>query len=189
MKLAIFGGTFNPIHEGHIKLALDVHYVLKYDEVQIVPNYSPPLKTLDSEISAFTRVDMIKLAIKNYPFLSINEFELNEKKVSYTIDTIKHVYDSKTFDGKLGLVIGCDQALQFEKWKNWEEILSLVDIIIAKRGGKLEFNHPHIKLNTEIPDISSTQIRNCPTSQNSILNLNPDVIRYIVSNNLYGVKK
>ena len=185
----MFGGTFNPIHEGHIKLALDVHYFLKYDEVQLVPNYSPPLKINDSEITVNHRVDMIKLAINDYTFLSINEYEIDDRKISYTINTITHIYETQKFDGKLGLVIGCDQAQQFEKWKNWEEILSLVDLIIAKRGGKLEFNHSYIKLDTEIPDISSTQIRNFPMSQTSMLNLNPNVIRYIVSNKLYGVKR
>ena len=183
----MLGGTFNPIHLGHIKMALDVHYTLGYDEVQLVPNYSPPLKIMDSEITVRNRVEMIKLAINDYPFLSVNDFEIDDKKISYTINTIKHIYETKKFDDKLGLIIGCDQAQQFERWKNWEEILTLVDIIIAKRGGKLEFNHPFIRLETEIPDISSTQIRNYPMSQTSILNLNSNVIRYIISNKLYGV--
>ena len=141
MKIAMFGGSFNPVHNGHIELAKAVHEQAGYDKVLFVPAYHSPFKDLPSGASDEDRLCMLRLALEGFDWAFIEDCELKRGGVSYTYETVEFLvqkytasgeYDEKR-DGKLGLVIGADLAAGFTRWHRAEELAAKVDIILARR--------------------------------------------------------
>lgn len=141
MKIAMFGGSFNPVHNGHIELAKAVHEQAGYDKVLFVPAYHSPFKELPSGASDEDRLCMLRLALEGFDWAFIEDCELKRGGVSYTYETVEFLmqkyaasgeYDEKR-DGKLGLVIGADLAAGFTRWHRAEELAAKVDIILARR--------------------------------------------------------
>lgn len=141
MKIAMFGGSFNPVHNGHIELAKAVHEQAGYDKVLFVPAYHSPFKDLPSGASDEDRLCMLRLALEGFDWAFIEDCELKRGGVSYTYETVEFLvqkytasgeYDEKR-DGKLGLVIGADLAAGFTHWHRAEELAAKVDIILARR--------------------------------------------------------
>ena len=163
MKYAILGGSFNPIHIGHLLLAEEALSSLGYDRVILVPAFKSPLKSSAEGASPYDRMDMLAASIAGDPKLTIDNCELAREGVSYTIDTIKDITARYSPIGKPGLIIGDDLVSTFNKWRNPEEIAGLADIIIAHRFPKAEdspdFPYPHKTLNNNIINIASQQIR------------------------------
>lgn len=182
MNRIIFGGAFNPIHSGHINMALNAAKTLS-GALYFVPARISVWKSDSAPI--LDKINMIELAIKNYPELKICLFEANSKKeVNYTIDTIK--YFLKEYPGdKLYLLIGADQVEEFHRWKEAETISKLVQIVyFARPNHKCEsenIDKYHIQ---EIPgetiDITSSRIRRL---QSLILPF--PVVKYIEEHELY----
>ncbi|OJF76543.1 MAG: nicotinate (nicotinamide) nucleotide adenylyltransferase [Treponema sp. CETP13] len=145
MKLAIIGGSFNPIHNGHLALADTVVKELGYDKVLFVPAFYPPHKELATiGVTNKDRLEMVKLAIMNNDAFQIETCEFDRQGVSYTIDTIDYLYkkygttsdksvnDSSIY-GKIGLVVGDDLVNGFSAWKKAKLLAKKTDIIIAQR--------------------------------------------------------
>ena len=154
MKIAMFGGSFNPVHNGHIELAKAVHEQAGYDKVLFVPAYHSPFKELPSGASDEDRLCMLRLALEGFDWAFIEDCELKRGGVSYTYETVEFLvqkytasgeYDEKR-DGKLGLVIGADLAAGFTRWHRAEELAAKVDIILARRklacsGSDADYGH------------------------------------------------
>ncbi|MBP5447084.1 MAG: nicotinate (nicotinamide) nucleotide adenylyltransferase [Treponema sp.] len=134
MKIAVYGGSFNPIHCGHLTVA-DETLSLGYDKVLFVPTFIAPHKQLSASVSPSSRVAMLEAASSDNPNFEVEPCEIQRGGVSYTIDTIRFLMDKYKgkIDGKLGLVMGQEIAAEFYKWKGPDEIASLCDIIIASR--------------------------------------------------------
>ena len=150
MEVILFGGSFDPIHKGHIEIINQT--VNLADKVIVIPNYLNPLKNSFSA-PAELRLKWLKESINN-PKIEISDYELKQNKPCYTIDTIKHF---KQFYDKISFIIGADNLSTLDKWKNIDELKKLVEFIVVTR------NNIPIKgyktINIDIP-ISSTEIRN-----------------------------
>ena len=135
MKIAILGGSFNPVHIGHLALADDVCCSLKYDLVLFVPVSRPPHKIMEGEESGSDRYEMVRLACSGNSSLRPESCELDRGGVSYTYDTIRILQKkyAEKLDGKIGLIIGQELAAEFQKWYRAEDIAKEVDIILAYR--------------------------------------------------------
>ena len=169
MKLAILGGSFNPIHIGHLHLADSVLSAFGFDRLLLVPANISPFKQVPdmmpdtSAATAADRLDMILASITACPGIAVEDTELRRGGVSYTIDTVKEIINRYRPSGKPALILGDDLTADFSKWKDAEAITQIADIIIARRminaGSAPEFPFPYRMLNNEVMDISSAMIR------------------------------
>jgi len=147
--MILFGGSFDPIHLGHIEIIKEAS---KLDEVIVLPNYLNPLKN-SFAAPADIRLKWIKKSIKDIQNVKVSDFEIKQNKPCYTIDTIKHF---KQFYDKISFIIGADNLATLNKWKNIDELRNLIEFIVVTRD-----NIPikeYKTINIDIP-ISSTEIR------------------------------
>ncbi len=192
MKIGIFGGTFNPVHNGHLQIAREFKNKFALDKVLFIPNYISPFKTgLDEVAPAQHRLKMLELALEGEPDFEIDDFEIKRDKVSYTIDTVEYL-KSKYPDANLLLLIGADQAAGFEKWKDYDKILQKVLVVVAARNsdGSTQEISKSLRnsafLNNDLIDVSSSQIRERIRKGQPIYQLVPfPVAEYIINNLLY----
>jgi len=184
VRLAILGGSFNPVHLGHLFLADAVLSELRYDRVVMVPAYNSPFKpaAVGMEDSAQQRLEMIAASITADPRLSVDACEIRREGVSYTVDTVADIISRYNPDGKPGLIIGDDIAGEFPKWYKSDEILSMADIIIARRvhSGSLEVPYPNTQITNDIMEISSGAVREKIASNSAWRYLVPDAVRTII---------
>lgn len=198
MKLAILGGSFNPIHIGHLALANSVKDELGYDKIALVPAYISPFKKnltgSSNWASADDRLKMLELATRNCKHIYCEPYELYKQGISYTIDTINFLYYKfssqgiNKLEGKIGLIIGDDLTLSFPLWHNADKILKKTEIIVGQRDSSKEqtLPFPHYELKNTILPISSTQIRNAIKEGKEFKQfLPPEVFEYIKTNSLY----
>jgi nicotinate-nucleotide adenylyltransferase len=162
MKLAILGGSFNPVHLGHLFLAEEALESLDYDRVALIPAFRSPFKLAAKgmENSSRDRLDMLSASITGNPRLTVDDCEIRREGVSYTIDTLKDIVRRYMPEGRPGLIIGDDLAADFPQWHNSGGILEMADIIIARRVHSGAPSFPHIQISNEIMEISSEMVRN-----------------------------
>ncbi len=129
--VALLGGTFDPIHNGHIQIALYALNTLPISEVQLLPCYQPvhKQKTIANDMQ---RVAMLALAITNQPQLSINLHEIDSKKPCYTIDTLKQLYKPTQ---PMCFLLGMDAWLSLTSWKDWQQLTDYAHLVIFARPG------------------------------------------------------
>jgi len=184
VRLAILGGSFNPVHYGHLFLADAVLSELRYDRVIMVPAYISPFKpaAVGMEDSAQQRLEMIAASITADPRLSVDACEIRREGVSYTVDTVADIISRYNPDGKPGLIIGDDIAGEFHKWYKSDEILSMADIIIARRvhSDSLEVPYPNTQITNDIMEISSGAVREKIALNSAWRYLVPDAVRTII---------
>lgn len=141
MKLAMFGGSFNPLHIGHAMLGETLVKECSYDKVLFVPTFVPPHKEIACGIQSEDRLNMVKAFCNSVPdgIFECEPCEFLRGGVSYTIDTVKYLYKKYdgVMDGKIGLVMGEEIGAEFPKWKNASELITLCDLIIAPRNNSL----------------------------------------------------
>ena len=163
MRLGILGGSFNPVHVGHLFLADTVISKLKLDRVVFVPASKSPFKLDNTMESSADRLAMLAATIVGDSRYAIDDCELRREGVSYTIDTVQDIITRYKPDGKPSLIIGDDIAREFPMWRDSDRILNLADIVIARRinpaGDGLEISYPHTIIDNEAMDISSNMIR------------------------------
>ena len=124
MKFGIFGGTFNPIHNGHINIALKIYDKFSLDKILFMPNKIPPHKNIKNVLDEKIRLDMINIAIKNYEFLDIEDYELKKDNISYTYESLEYL--DRIYKGiELFFIIGSDSFLNFDKWQKIERIFRI----------------------------------------------------------------
>lgn len=137
MRIAVFGGSFNPLHNGHAMLADTIIKELHYDKVLFVPTFIPPHKIVNESIAAEHRLGMIKAFCHSVPdnVFVAEDCEIRRGGVSYTFDTLTFLAEKykNLLDGKLSFVMGDEVAAEFHKWKNPEGIAQIADFIITHR--------------------------------------------------------
>ena len=137
MRIAVFGGSFNPLHNGHAMLADTIIKELHYDKVLFVPTFIPPHKIVNESIAAEHRLGMIKAFCHSVPdnVFVAEDCEIRRGGVSYTFDTLTFLAEKykNLLDGKLSFVMGDEVAAEFHKWKNPDGIAQIADFIITHR--------------------------------------------------------
>ena len=162
MKIGIFGGTFSPIHNGHLNIVKNVKYELGLDIVFVVPTYkTPDKKFIIEDISSKHRYKMVKKVIKNAnePWLKISNYEFKKKGISHTYKTIDF-FKNKFPNDEIYFIMGEDRYFGFEKWKNYDEIIKEATIVVYRRNEKINtrIGDEVIYLKENFYDISSTNI-------------------------------
>jgi nicotinate-nucleotide adenylyltransferase len=132
-RLALFGGTFNPIHVGHLRLAEDVREQYDLDTVLFIPTNIPPHKSVDAEIEPKHRLAMVRLAIEGNGSFACDDVELRRGGNSYTIDTVEYVYEKYEFEGRPYFIAGSDLMPEIGSWKLIERLAGLVHFIVLIR--------------------------------------------------------
>ncbi len=146
MRLGIFGGSFNPIHNGHINSLVSLYKALGLNRLFVVPAAQNPLRPPVEGASPWHRLEMVQIALKETPF-ELDPFELEKGGLSFTINTLQR-YHSRYRNWEVSLIIGIDQFLHFHQWKDYKTILCKNDLVITSRPGE---NLP--QKSSEIPPI------------------------------------
>ena len=131
-RIGLLGGTFDPIHFGHLGMAQELAQALALDTVKLIPAAVPPLKSQPSA-SAIDRCAMVKLAIANNPDFQLDDRELKRTGPSYTLDTLRSLRSELGEQDSLVLFIGSDAFKQFNRWHQWQEIIRLCHIALVAR--------------------------------------------------------
>ncbi|HUX14646.1 MAG TPA: nicotinate (nicotinamide) nucleotide adenylyltransferase [Spirochaetia bacterium] len=194
MKLAIFGGSFDPIHIGHLSIADEVRVSLGYDQIVFVPANIPPHKPASLMISTNDRVELVRLGIAGNGAFRLETSEVDRGGVSYTIETIRRIIKVNAPVGRPGLIIGDDLLEGFPGWKEAQQIGALCDLVVARRfrtEGRLSLTLPDFVSNCREVDnllvpVSSSDIRGRIREGRSFRYLVPErVYEYISNNGLY----
>ena len=133
-KVGILGGTFNPVHTGHIDLAVKVHQEFNLSRVLLLMSGNPPHKTPSELAPAHHRLNMLELAAKKHPFLEISHLETSRSGIIYTVDTLGQLSREQP-DNEFYYIIGSDTLFELESWKNIEQVFCLTYFICMKRPG------------------------------------------------------
>ncbi len=192
IKIGVFGGTFNPPHLGHVRLAKEAAEIIGAEKVLIIPSCIPPHKMPGKLADGSERMEMCRLAFSDEIF-EISSAELDRGDKSYTVETLREL--KKIYpDAELYFIIGSDMLETFTKWYKWEEILTLATICAASResGFKADLSvftpeqrERIVFLDIEPLEVSSTQIRVEIAKNGTPELLNPEVLKYIKENGLY----
>jgi nicotinate-nucleotide adenylyltransferase len=210
--VGLLGGTFNPIHNGHLRMAQELAEALSFDEVRFIPSANPPHKTAP-EVSATHRSSMVQLAIADNPLFKLDTRELTRAGASYTIDTLISLQEELGGTTALCLVMGSDAFTHLNTWHRWQALIDYCHIILVQRPNNTSqpklaeelsvLLHDHYTENINdlssksagcihmqkitALDISATNIREQLKASHSPRYLMPDnVIEYIKRNQLYG---
>jgi nicotinate-nucleotide adenylyltransferase len=187
-RIGIYGGSFDPVHNGHLITVKNVIEKRKLDKVILVPTYISPFKLDKKATDEDHRINMLNLAIKNEAKFEVSLVEIERSGISYTIDTIKHFSDK--YDN-IDLIIGFDNMVEFDKWKYPDEILKICNVVVMKRNIDMNdrrnlYMDKATYVDTPIVDISSSLIRENVKNNVSITSLVPENVKdYILANKLY----
>ena len=187
MRIGLLGGTFNPIHIGHLILAEEAREKLNLDKIILVPAYLPPHKDITGIASAKDRYAMVKLAIKGNRYFAVSDIEIKRDGRSYTIDTVREFKKIYPKD-ELFFITGSDLLKYLDEWKDLSEIVKMVEFVVATRPGyPLEKIPGYIKtVSTRAVDVSAFEVRECITQNKSFRYLVPEaVFDYIIRRKLY----
>ena len=188
MTIALLGGTFNPIHNGHIKLAQEVRNQLDYNKIIFVPSNIPPHKQVSVSITPEERLHMLKIALSDYEWADFSDCEIVRKGISYTVDTLRFFREYYNLSEKPGLIIGDDLAVNFSSWRDTSAILEMADMIIAHRmySERLNFPFPHTYVDNEVFSLSSSEIRKIALEGKDISGIvPPSIVGYINEREFY----
>jgi nicotinate-nucleotide adenylyltransferase len=133
-KIGLFGGTFNPIHLGHLRGAEQIREAFGLQEVVFIPAALPPHKVTEKIIEAQHRLEMVKRAIQKNPYFSASDVELKRSGKSYSIDTIRH-FRERYQSSLLFFILGRDAFVEIETWKEYQHLFSLCNFIVMTRPG------------------------------------------------------
>ena len=200
MRRAIFGGSFDPVHKGHVSLVSELKKALELDEIIVMPTGISPFKK-DMErrpASGADRLEMCRLAFADMPFATVSDYEISRVGVSYTFDTVRHVRSLYPND-KLFWLVGGDMLKSFDRWKNWQEILSMCTLAavsrqkcgsdrneLEKKAAELRKYGEVLFAETKPLEISSTEIRKKIIKNSDISCYVPqNVVKYILECGLY----
>jgi nicotinate-nucleotide adenylyltransferase len=187
MRLGLFGGTFDPVHLGHVALAREAHSAFELDRVLLIPNHRPPHKQTGASASYADRLRMLELACEGEPGLSASRLEEGTER-SYTIETLLKVRQELKSGDRLFFLIGADAYAEVGTWYRWKEVLLLTEFIVVTRPGHAIVDVPGAtahRLETVDVPYSSSGIRAALRRGAKAPGLAPDVAGYIESKGLY----
>ena len=173
-RVGIFGGTFDPVHVGHLAIALAALESVPLDRVLFVPAKRSPLKDRDPIASATDRVAMLEAAIAGEPRFGLSRAELDREGVSYTVDTL----DALRSHGDLFLIVGSDALADLSRWRSPDRVRELATVLVAARPGAPEPDPRHGARPFDAPrlDISSRELRARASRGMSLRYLVPDAV-------------
>ena len=196
-RIGLLGGTFNPIHKGHLNIAKSALRESELDEVWFIPNGCPPHKTIDNNITAISRYNMVFDTIKDVPGFVIKDIELSSLDYNYTHDTLRMLSD-KYPDTKFYFIIGEDSLDSFANWRKPDIICKYATILVATRSDNNDnikdridklskrFNGEFILLNCDFVDVSSTDIREKIRLNEAVADdIDPGTLKYINNHMVY----
>lgn len=137
-RIGLFGGTFNPIHLGHLRGAEEIREIFQLDQIIFIPSSIPPHKMSGEIIEAKDRLEMVRLAISHNPYFSVSDIELLRPGKSYTIDTLR--YFNKNKSEHFFFIMGRDAFVEIETWKEFKNLFTLCHFIIMTRAGSQKEN-------------------------------------------------
>ncbi len=212
-RLGLFGGTFNPIHYGHLRAAEQVCEALQLTRLWFIPAALPPHKT-PPEVTPFAvRLEMTRLAVGDHPVMSVSEIEGQRPGRSYSIETLRQIRQDMGSHWELYFILGLDAILEIATWKDYAQLFTLCHFVVLDRPGydrnrlgqvllrevsprfqalvgETGFRHPSghkvMVQATTLMDISGTEIRRLVQQRRSIRYLLPEEVRgYIIKHKLY----
>jgi nicotinate-nucleotide adenylyltransferase len=212
-RLGLFGGTFNPIHYGHLRTAEEVAEALKLSQLWFIPAGLPPHKPPEDITPFAVRLEMTRLAVGRHPVLKVSDLEGRRPGKSYTIQTLRILREQFGEEAELYYILGLDAMLEIQTWKEYQELFTLSHFVVLDRPGYDHtglgdflqrevhrdiqplpggggFRHPSgyrvLPLATTLLDISATQIRGLVRGGRSVRYLLPEAVRrFILKNKLY----
>lgn len=199
MKIGIMGGTFDPIHNGHLMLGTAAYRKFHLDEIWFLPNGNPPHKSTDTIGSmADHRVEMVKKAIQGYAHFKVESYEAESHEISYSYQTMEHLQAVHP-DHEFYFIIGADSLFSLEKWKNPQRLLKICTVLAAKRDSKTscemaekiaylqkKYNARIELLEMPVIDIASHDIRRLIKEGRSISGMVPEAVeQYIAQQKLF----
>lgn len=202
MKIGIMGGTFNPIHNGHLIMSEQIREQIGLDKIIFVPCYLPPHKSGENVISGSHRINMAKIATQDNDFFDVSDIEIREGKVSYSIDLVKKIKSIYPQDD-IYFLIGEDSLLDLHTWRDIKQLLDLCTFVTAKRTQNIDlakefqdnntlFDKKNMEklcqniVQTNVITLSSSEIREKTMNNCSLKYIIPEKVNtYIKENNLY----
>lgn len=190
-RICLFGGTFDPIHNAHLRIAEEALERCRLDRIVFVPAGNPPHKDAAGLTPYEDRFRMVELACAPYPGFEASRLEAGEER-NYTIDTVKRVHQMLTPGQRLFFLIGADAFDEIETWKSWQELIRLVEFVVVARPGG-EYKVPdgacvHQLSGLALP-VSSSGIRSRLAQGRPTPELPKSVRAYIEQRGLYGFGK
>ncbi len=192
-RKGIFGGTFDPIHNGHLHIAYEALYKLGLDKVIFIPSGNPPHKTDKIVTDAQIRFTLVKETIKNEKKFQVSDYEIKKKNLSYTYETL-NFFNSLQSETEWYFITGVDCLMEIDTWKNVHQILSQCKFVVFNRPGynkqdienqkrkiEEEYDKKIIFLDIPILEISSTQIREKIKKGESVSYLIPEKVNYFLN--------
>ena len=193
MFVGLFGGTFDPVHNGHIQAANSAHRILKLDKVIMIPAGDPYLKRTELVASPKERYHMVSLAIQKIPFLEVSDIEIFRSGPSYTLDTVRELERN---GHEVIVLLGADSIIEMDKWEDPDSLHSECEVVgLTRPGFQIDKSKPYqsrqrkyslrtIEVNS--PAISSTKVRNLIQNGQDVTELVPQgVNEYIQKEKLY----
>ncbi|MCH7596966.1 MAG: nicotinate-nucleotide adenylyltransferase [Planctomycetes bacterium] len=200
--IGLYGGSFDPIHLGHVRIARAVAEGLDLQRVIFLPSSSPPHKQGRTLLDSVHRLEMVKLAIEGKPGLEVSDFDLTRSGPTYTIDTIAHFRQTLGPSAELYWIIGADSLAELPSWHRADELIDACRIVTAGRGGSGPIDWALLRerlsdrqietlragvVETPLIDVSSTDVRARVRAQQPIRALVPEAVAtYIEQHGLYG---
>lgn len=132
-KIGLFGGTFNPIHLGHLRAAMEAGITFDLDPVLMIPSARPPHKNTENVAPAEDRLEMTRLATASTPGLAVSDVEFARKGPSYTVETIEQLQKKLGADTRLHLIIGLDAFREYDTWHRYRDLFRIIPIIVLLR--------------------------------------------------------
>jgi nicotinate-nucleotide adenylyltransferase len=183
MRIGIYGGTFDPVHHGHLILARQALEEFKLDRLVFVPAAESPFKIHNHTAPAGDRLAMLRLAVASEDRFSVDPLEIERGGISYSIDTVK-LFRNREPGAELFFLLGEDNAERLSEWHRFEELKKMVYFVVLSRSE--DFQSPEYPVVQRRIEISATEIRNRVANQESITYLVPESVKgYIEKHQLY----
>lgn len=181
-SVGVLGGTFDPVHHGHLAIALAAIEQVPLDRVLFVPARRSPLKGAAPVAGEADRLAMLELAVRSEPRFAVSRIELERDAPSYTVDTLEALAGEE----RLFLILGADAAAQLTSWRDPGRVLRLATLVVARRAGAPDPDRTAIALDTPLVDVSGSDLRARAARGRSLRYLVPDAVwRYIEERGLY----